>query len=123
MKEDSGRVAVGETGSRPTGQAPQAGLDATRFDPARVAAVVDELAEYFGPGHSNGVVAILVHPSLPEHFGREEWAEWTFKPAPAAYEWAFDRCLILPSDQPDKWVFTPLGLAVSEHFRAEEANV
>jgi hypothetical protein len=42
-KQDLGASADAETGSRPTGQAP-AGLDASRFDPARVGDVVAGLA-------------------------------------------------------------------------------
>lgn len=40
MTDDSGRVGFAETGSRPSDQAP-AGLDASRFDPAREVLLVE----------------------------------------------------------------------------------
>ncbi len=87
--------------------------------PSEVAAVVAELAAEFGPGHTNGVVAILVHPDLPEHFGRELWTDWTFRPADGAFEWAHNRGLIAPWKLSGKWIFTPLGLALCRHFQGD----
>jgi hypothetical protein len=43
MTDNSGRVGVAETGSHPAGQANLRCPDASRFDPARVAALVDRV--------------------------------------------------------------------------------
>lgn len=83
------------------------------------ASVVAKLTTEFGPGCSSGIHAILMHESLPEHFGKSEWAEWFFKPANTAFERAHDMGLIAPWKLGSKWSFTPLGLAVRQHLIAE----
>jgi hypothetical protein len=101
------------------GSSPVPGLAADALQSTgALARLVEDLAAEFGPGYSNGVVCILVHPDLPEHFGRDEWAKWSFRPAEAAFAWAHKRGLIEPSEMSLKWTFTPLGLLASEYFRA-----
>ena len=76
----------------------------------------------FGAGHSSGVSAIMLHTSLPATFGPKNWADWFFKPAPAAFEWARTRGLIKPSGL-TKWAFTPLGLEVARRFQDSEQSL
>lgn len=80
-----------------------------------VLAVFDELTVRFGPGCSNGVMGILLHDGLPDHFGRECWKDWTFRPAEAAFVWAHNRGLITPWKCSAKWQFTELGRAAHLH--------
>jgi len=75
--------------------------------------------DYPGSWMSNGVGSILAHDSLPEHFGKEAWKDWFFKPADGAFEWAHDRGLITPWKLSSKWTFTPLGLAVAARAQEE----
>lgn len=87
------------------------------ISPEAVEAVVGKLNAQFGPGFSNGVSLILAHGDLPEHFGKECWADWQFKPADRAFEWAHDQGLIAPWKLSSKWKYTPLGLAVAAAVR------
>lgn len=86
--------------------------------PSAVAEVVEALRERFGPNFSNGIVAILLHKELPREFGKECWAEWTFRPSPGAFDWAHDHGLIVPWKLTSKWVFTDLGTACAAYFQA-----
>jgi len=96
---------------------------ATSIPIADVAAVVADLTSFFGPGYSNGVVAILLHDALPERFERECWKDWAFRPAERAFDWAHDRGLIVPWKLSQKWVFTDLGKAAAAYYQAAKGPV
>lgn len=95
--------------------------DVATIDQKQVDSVVAELAALFGPGHSNGVVAILSHPDLPDHFDKSQWTDWTFRPADAAFDKAHDLGLIVPWKLSGKWAFTDLGQALRAHFAEEQS--
>lgn len=78
----------------------------------------------FGPGFSNGVVGILAHRELPDVFGAEEWKDWTFKPAPAAFDYAHNAGFIVPHKLGSKWEMTKFGKQVAakiQHDLEKEA--
>jgi hypothetical protein len=116
--QGDGRVPQAEPSCEASPSAGQEAVFAKSHPSRDVAAVVSDLSREFGPGFSNGVVAILAHRELPPHFGKNEWADWLFKPADKAFEWAHNRGLIVPLKLSSKWAFTRLGRAVAEHFQA-----
>lgn len=80
---------------------------------------LDAIRARFGPGLSNGVCTILVHRELPDTFDASAWADWQFKPAAAAFDYAYDAGFITPYKLSGKWQMTPFGKQVAARVIAE----